>query len=165
MGIGLFVKVGIHLQLGKFRIGKASQLPEGGYCQFCQFCFIRFQMGLHFLQGGDQTGSGAVCIGVVDTHEVGFFKSKGIVHGHNSCSALFLCAVFLWDGLLFCFSCWTTDFFLPFCFSSACSGWMLSFGPLLMMPLSQIRDNGVNPEESVIPKKSGKRIRRDRFCL
>ena len=25
--------------------------------------------------------------------------------------------------------------------------------------------DGVNPEESVIPKKSGKRIRRDRFCL
>lgn len=25
--------------------------------------------------------------------------------------------------------------------------------------------DGVNPEESVIPKKSGKRIRRDGFCL
>nr|MBQ8253859.1 DUF4316 domain-containing protein [Lachnospiraceae bacterium] len=25
--------------------------------------------------------------------------------------------------------------------------------------------DGINPEESVIPKKSGKRIRRDRFCL
>ena len=40
-----------------------------------------------------------------------------------------------------------------------------SFGPLLMIPLSRIWDNGVNPEESVIPKKSVKRIRRDRFCL
>ena len=25
--------------------------------------------------------------------------------------------------------------------------------------------DGINPEESVIPKKSGKRIRRDGFCL
>ena len=25
--------------------------------------------------------------------------------------------------------------------------------------------DGINPEELVIPKKSGKRIRRDRFCL
>lgn len=37
-----------------------------------------------------------------------------------------------------------------------------------LMPLNDgwyYMKDGINPEESVVPKKSGKRIRRDRFCL
>ncbi len=50
-----------------------------------------------------------------------------------------------------------------------CSRQLSQNNPLKTAEMSMEDDygmiDGINPEESVIPKKSGKRIRRDRFCL
>lgn len=69
----LLVKVRVQFQLGKLGVTHSPEFHQGAVRQFPQFRFFRRKLAAHLGQSVDQPGAAA---GVVNAHQVHFFKSK-----------------------------------------------------------------------------------------